>query len=479
MAKCKRNGCGGMALFKSDFCWEHIQDKEKYKKLILRRQANPERAYFGVAYLGGANRGGANLEGAYLGGANLDGANLKQTNLQRADLWRANLLSANLEDADLDAAILEKANLSRANLRRAFLFLSCLREANLSEAKLAGACLKDSNLIGADLSEADLSDADLRNANLNNADLSEAVLTGAKVWGMSHAGCKTEGIKADYLNFDKDGKISGIVRLNKEQAEEFFSSQPTIEILLQNKLPPYAIRTLLDLVDKINEQNPDWAVEFRKITSGSFLSELTVKASRDEILEEVANAILGAFKKGYQQKLLEYLPHKKAGEEHALILKKLETIENKIENPVEQVTIIHSTGKIPVNINFKESEVQVNVFGDVQKMINVEGNYYEISAPQGREDLIRNIIDQLDSPEIKKRIGEAEAQLKGFSTEQVKFLEEQFKESVEKIFKEKQKEVEFFDKIKAFSRRFSESSFAGVIGNAIWFFIKKFALPNM
>jgi hypothetical protein len=459
MAECKHEGCSKQRLFKSNFCWEHIPDREKHKELILGKGRD------GKINLRGANLREADLRQAELLGASLWEADLRRANLEGANLWRADLWRASLgEGAKLKKAYLREANLEGVNLK----------EADLEKTNLFA-----SKLIGANLNKANLRDADLRNANLNNADLSEAVLTGVKVWGMSHAGCKTDGIKAEYLNFDKDGNDSGIRKLNKEQVEEFFNSPSTIEILLQNKLPPYAIRTLLDLIDKINQQNPDWAVELRKITSSSFLSELTVKASRDEILEEVANVILGAFKKGYQQKLLEYLPHKKVAGKYDLILQKLVKIEKRIENPIERVTIIHSTGKIRVNMSFKESKVKVNVFGDIQKMINVEGNYYEVSATQGRYDLIRNLIDQLDSPEIEKRIKEAEAQLEGLSTKQVKFLDEQFRQSVEKIFKEKQKEVGFFDKVKAFSQRFSESTSAGVIGNAIWFFIKKFALPNL
>lgn len=120
----------------------------------------------------------------------------------------------------------------------------------------------------------------------------------------------------------------------------------------------------------------------------------------------------------------------------------------------------------------------IKIFGDVHKMINVEGNYFEISDTQGREDLIRNLMGQLDTPDIDKKIEEAEAELKSFSTEQLKFLEVQFKSIVEKIFKEKQKEVGFFEKVKSFSQRFSESAFSGVIGNAIWYIIQKSALPS-
>jgi len=269
------------------------------------------------------------------------------------------------------------------------------------------------------------------------------------------------------------------VRLNNEQVEGFFSTQPTIEILLENKLPAYAIRTLLDLIDRINEKNPDWAVELRKFTSRSFFSELLFRASKDEVLEELARLILGAFDKKVEQRLLEYLPEKKASKERALILRKLGKIEKRIDNPVQQVTIIKSTGQIPVNIDFREAKVRdIKIFGDVGKMINVEGNYYEITSPQGREDLIRNLIDQLDSPKIDKRIEEAESELKGLSPEQVKFLEEQFKKSVEKIFKEKQEEVGFLDKVKTFTQRFSESVFSGVIGNAIWLVIQKYTIPG-
>jgi len=301
--------------------------------------------------------------------------------------------------------------------------------------------------------------------------LSEAILTGAKVWGMSHAGCKTENIKCGYLNFDKDGKESGIVHLNKEQLEEFFSSQPTIEILLQNKLPPSAIRTLLDLIDKINQENPSWGVELRRIALSSFFSELILKANKDDVLEKLAKVFLLSFNKTLKQKLLECWPDRKTATESPQIV-------------VQQATMIFSSGAVE-NVNLKGVKMRdFKISGkkvSIGKIINIDvgGNLYQISTAQGREDLIRNLIDQLDSPEIEKRIKEAEAQLKGLSTDQVKFLEEQFRKSIEKIFKEKQKEVGFLDRVKAFSQRFSESTFSSVIGNAIWFVMNKFALPSM
>ena len=429
-----------MALYKSEFCWEHIQNKDEYRKLILQ----PDK------------KGKINLAGAAL---------------MEADLVRAKLIGASLSGASLLEAKLWLADLRVTDLQQASLVDASLREAKLMRANLEGASLRGADIRGANLTHANLANADLRDANLNEADLIGATLTGAKVWGMSHAGCKIKGIKADYLNFDKDGNDSGIRKLNKEQVQEFFSSPPTIEILLQNKLPNYAIRTLLDLIDKINQENPSWGVELKRIALSSFFSELILKANKDDVLEKLAKVFLLSFNKTLKQKLLEYRPDKKAATESPQIV-------------VQQATMIFSSGAVE-NVNLKGVKMRdFKISGkkvSIGKIINVSvgGNLYQISTSQGRDDLIRNLIDQWDSPEIEKKIKEAEAQLKGMSTEQVKFLGEQFKESVEKIFKEKQKEVGFLDKVKAFSQRFSESSFAGVIGNAIWFFIKKFALPNM
>jgi uncharacterized protein YjbI with pentapeptide repeats len=501
MGKCQQEECPREALFKSRFCWEHIQDRDKYKKLILQpgkdgkiklkgaklreaelEGADLEGADLMEADLWRANLVGANLEHASLVGADLSAANLREAKLVRADLTEANLVGADFREADLRGANLHKAdllasNLTGANLKGAVLLAAYLMRASLREANLEGADLMLCNPIGANFSEANLGKVDLRNANLNGADLSGATLTGAKVWGMSLAGCKIENIKAEYLNFDKDGNESGIVHLNKEQVDEWFGSRPTIEIVVQNKLSPYAIRSLANLIAKIDKYSPAWGVELKKLTSSSFFSELTFRARRDEILGEVASIILGAFNEEYQHKLLRYLPVKTSAKERALMLKELEIMENKIENPIRRLTIIDGTGKIPVNVKVETSEVRdIDIFGDVAKMISVEGNHYEISAHQGREDLIRNLIEQLDSPEIEKKIKEGEAQLKGLSTAQVKFLEEQFRQSVEKIFKEKQKEVGFFEKVKAFTQRFSESTFSGVIGSAVWFVVQKFIL---
>jgi integrase len=75
MTKCKHKSCKREALFRSEFCWDHLQDREEYKKLILKPGKD-----------GRINLIRANLKGAFLWGAHLEGANLRKVRFGGANL---------------------------------------------------------------------------------------------------------------------------------------------------------------------------------------------------------------------------------------------------------------------------------------------------------------------------------------------------------------------------------------------------------
>lgn len=88
-----------------------------------------------------------------------------------------------------------------------------------------GGSLRSANLVTSLFPrKGDSTNTVLTEAILNESDLTGATITGAKAWGMTHTGCNAENVKAEYLNLDKDGMESGIVRFSKEQVEEFFRS---------------------------------------------------------------------------------------------------------------------------------------------------------------------------------------------------------------------------------------------------------------
>jgi len=99
-----------------------------------------------------------------------------------------------------------KRDLSGENCENINLSALELRGANLKGTYLKNADLSNSDLQDADMARADLSGADLRSANLINANLKGANLTGAKLWGSKRLGCSLEGVRCDYVYFDKNGK---------------------------------------------------------------------------------------------------------------------------------------------------------------------------------------------------------------------------------------------------------------------------------
>lgn len=137
---CKSNGCANHSLSLSDFCWDHLPDKEGYKKILVE------------AVNRGADLAGCNLQKIILKDVRLEKANLAKANLSQADLSGSHLFDARLEAADLIGADLSNCDLTHCNLR------------------------------GADLTKADLSDSRLWNVDLSNSNLAECNMSGADLW---------------------------------------------------------------------------------------------------------------------------------------------------------------------------------------------------------------------------------------------------------------------------------------------------------
>ena len=157
--QCAFDGCTKEALFREEYCWEHLPEDEKkvFKRKIEAEKKNLE----------GANLRGADLSGANLTDAKLSKADLCEVNLSGAEMWPGvDLSGANLWGADLSSAKLQGADLSAANLSAATLPGAELPVCNLSDANLTGA-----NLTGCDLSRAVLSGASFYAGNLADSTL--------------------------------------------------------------------------------------------------------------------------------------------------------------------------------------------------------------------------------------------------------------------------------------------------------------------
>ena len=150
MTRCKFEMCRNDAIFKSEFCWEHQEDKNAYKEKLI------------------------NLirENTSFKGANLSKVDLSNLDLSRVDFSSANLSRVNLSDC----------NLFDANLKNVELLGADLSNSDLTSADLNGSDLTRSNLHGVRLWHADLENAIVIEANLGHSDLWNAKLFNARFW---------------------------------------------------------------------------------------------------------------------------------------------------------------------------------------------------------------------------------------------------------------------------------------------------------
>ena len=154
---CKNESCKNQAVFGSDFCWDHTEDKEACRKKLEAFARE------------GTSLKGANLSKADLRGLELGGIDLSEAILTRADLSDSSLFDANLKNAELLGTNLSGCDLTSANLEG-----SDLTRSILSGARLWHANLENSNLIEANLSRSDLWNTKLYNIKLWRTNLSDA-----------------------------------------------------------------------------------------------------------------------------------------------------------------------------------------------------------------------------------------------------------------------------------------------------------------
>jgi uncharacterized protein YjbI with pentapeptide repeats len=256
-------------------------------------EANLERAHLKEAHLEGANLewanlGWANLEAAHLKEAHLEGADLEGAHLEWANLEGARLSVADLRGANLTGAHLKGASLERVQLQRADLQATNLEGVNLEWADLGVARLSRANLVEADLSRTNLQEADLISGNLTNANI-----TGATLYGTARDNWIIDGIKCDYIYFDKEGKK----RTPKDrdfkpgEFEELYRSLPTVEYYFEDGFSPIDAVIMDRVVQEINARNPEFEIKLDSFHSrGQPHAKFTVlhKEIADQALQQIA-----------------------------------------------------------------------------------------------------------------------------------------------------------------------------------------------
>ncbi len=155
---CGFKGCAEQAVALSEFCWDHVRDKDAYSGTLVKASA------------GGRDFSFCNFKKIILKKARFEKACMAKADLSQADLSGTHFFDCTLSGADLIGANLSDCDLSHCDLKNV----------DLTKAHLVKARLWNTELADANLTECDLSGADLWNAGLFNVKLWHTVLTGAR-----------------------------------------------------------------------------------------------------------------------------------------------------------------------------------------------------------------------------------------------------------------------------------------------------------
>lgn len=157
-SRCRHGTCGDTPVALSEFCWDHIRDKESYAALLVR-SANE-----------GYDLSGSNLKKVCARAAHFEKTNFSKANISQADFSGSHFFDCSLEGSDMLGANLSDCDFTHCSMRAS----------DLTKATLANTRLWSSDLTDANLTECDLSCADLWGARLFNVKLWHTLFSGAK-----------------------------------------------------------------------------------------------------------------------------------------------------------------------------------------------------------------------------------------------------------------------------------------------------------
>jgi uncharacterized protein YjbI with pentapeptide repeats len=252
------------------------------------------------ANLNKANLKGARLEGAFLSMVDFSKAVLTESSLRFSILNLANFYKANLQEANLSKADMQDANFERANLNGADLEYANLGGASLVKANLRNSFLNSASLKKANLHMADLTNANLIESKMITADLSSSELTGARLYGTSRDDWIIDGVKCDYVYWDREGKVRTPVDRDFEpgEFEALYKSLPKIEYHFENSFTPLDAILMDKIVQQISERHPEFELKL-----DSFHSRGTPRAVFTVLHKEVAEQASIEIKHDYERRL--------------------------------------------------------------------------------------------------------------------------------------------------------------------------------
>ncbi|NQU06509.1 MAG: pentapeptide repeat-containing protein [Calditrichaeota bacterium] len=209
LIQCSHAGCRLPAVEGSETCWEHLDNKEQFRRDLVENVADGHEYTEGVFI--GVDLSGLDLTGMIASGANFTGSDLSSCKFTQAYLQKATL-----NRCLINLTAFDQADLSYAQLN------NCDGSIKANNTNFKGSSARNTSIIEGDLSYAILTGADWRGARLINcllnninaqhwfapwSDFTESELNLADFEFAVFGGSIMEHITAEHSNFKRANLI--------------------------------------------------------------------------------------------------------------------------------------------------------------------------------------------------------------------------------------------------------------------------------
>jgi len=232
---CIKPDCRLPAIHNSDFCWEHLKDRDAYR-LKLEQDV-----------LNGVDFSDACFRGVDLRGLNLSGMKAPRTDFSGADLYKVSFAGATLNNSLFSRSRVNYTSFDLADMRN-----SCLNNCLGKTPNFIGANLRQCEAKYTVITDANLSEANMELSNWQGSTLSFCDLTRVKAakihapWSnlmgtiLKHGefefavlgGCMMDGVQATEANFNRANLLGVSARAGSFNESSFYYARLTAGIFV-------------------------------------------------------------------------------------------------------------------------------------------------------------------------------------------------------------------------------------------------------
>ena len=156
---CIEPGCQILSLVNSDYCWHHLEKKDRWRETVceqVRHGMDFSDAVFVESGLEGLDLTEMKAAGADFTGANLSGTMLQSATLGGVSLKRCKVDELDISSTNLCRAVLDGCHGRKIRSIRSDLSMTTARGSRFMESDFSGSDLQCSDWTGASLTEANL-----------------------------------------------------------------------------------------------------------------------------------------------------------------------------------------------------------------------------------------------------------------------------------------------------------------------------------